>query len=289
MRRVILATSASEGAESYGHRMIEDALDRARVPFWTKAATVRSVAELNAALAKGGVDLVHFTDARAAGFAALARDYAAAASVFLDDSPLSARARDDVDTLDLALLEDESLAAELTCATSTIGPCLDVDSFDPNVTALPREHLASIDDDSRMLLALATETDVESILAELDSEVASDCNILAMCGPEGSALLDRPIRIITLLQHAEVMLLGAGDGYHPQITLHAAAAGCPTIDCTTEDPRDWTDQIAALHSEWRAAGKVPRHPDEEAIEKVRKTNGLKAYGHSLAQAYSILE
>lgn len=281
-------TSASQGAESYGHRMIEDALDRARVPFWTKAACVRSAEELNSALAKGGVDLVHFTDARAAGFAALARDYTAVASVFLDDSPLSARERDDVDTLDLALLEDESLAAELTCATSTIGSCLDVDSFDPNVTPIPREHLASIDDDSRMLLALATETDVEAILAELDSEVASDCNILAMCGPEGSALLDRPIRIIALLQHAEAMLLGAGDEYHQQISLHAAAAGCPAIDCTTEDPRDWADQIAALHSEWRTAGKVPRHPDEDAIAKAGKTNGLRAYGAALAEAYASL-
>lgn len=268
--------------------MIEDALDRARVPFWTKAACVRSAEELNSALAMGGVDLVHFTDARAAGFAALARDYAASASVFLEDSPLSARARDDVDTLDLALLEDESLVAELTCATSTIGPCLDVDSFDPNVSELPREHIASIDDESRMLLALATESEVESILAELDSEVATDCNLFSMCGPEGSALLDRPIRIIALLQHAEALLLGAGDGYHPHISLHAAAAGCPIIDCTTEDPRDWADQITAFHSEWRAAGKVPRHPDENTIAQARKTNGLRAYGASLAEAYDSL-
>ena len=55
MRRVILATSASEGAESYGHLMIADALDRARVPFWTRATTIRNAAELRQALARGGL------------------------------------------------------------------------------------------------------------------------------------------------------------------------------------------------------------------------------------------
>lgn len=265
--------------------MIEDALDRARVPFWTRAATVRSAAELDLALERGGVDIVHFTDARAAGFAAMAREYAALGSVFLEDSSLPARAKDDLDLLDLVLLEDESLAEGLNCATSLIGPCLDVDAFDPNITPLPREHLASIDDESRMLLALASDDGVDEILAQFDAEMARECNVLAMCGTEGSALLDRPVRIIALLQHAEALLLGAGAAFHPQISLHAAAAGCPIIDCNTSDLREWSDRLTNLHSQWRAAGKVPRFPDEQAVEKARKTNGLRAYGRGLAKAY----
>ena len=136
MRRVILATSVSEGAESYGHLMIADALDRARVPFWTRATTIRNAAELSQALARGGVDLVHFTDAAAAAFAPMAREYAATASLFLDDVPLSSRARDDLDLVDLSLLEDEALATGLNCRTSVIGPCLDIDAFDPAITCL---------------------------------------------------------------------------------------------------------------------------------------------------------
>ena len=37
--------------------MIADSLNRARVPFWTKAGTVRSSSELEAALEIGGIDL----------------------------------------------------------------------------------------------------------------------------------------------------------------------------------------------------------------------------------------
>jgi hypothetical protein len=266
--------------------MISDALDRARVPFWTRATTIRNAAELSQALARGGVDLVHFTDATAAAFAPMTREYAATASLFLDDVPLSSRARDDLDLVDLALLEEEGLAEGLNCRTSVIGPCLDVDAFDPAVTALPREHLASVDDESRMLLALGSDEDVEKILAELYDEVAAACNIITMCSAEGSALLDSPPRIIALLQHAEAMLLGEGSHFHPQISLHAAAAGCPIIDCMTPDPRDWADEISSMHNEWRSAGRVPRFPDEEAITRVRNTNGLRAYGRALEKAWN---
>jgi hypothetical protein len=286
MRRVILATSASEGAELYGHLMISDALDRARVPFWTRATTIRNAAELSQALARGGVDLVHFTDAAASAFAPMTREYAVTASLFLDDVPLSSRARDDLDLVDLALLEEEGLAESLNCRTSVIGPCLDVDAFDPAITALPREHLASVDDESRMLLALGSDDEVEKILAELSDEVAAACNIIAMCSAEGSALLDSSPRIIALLQHAEVMILGEGSHFHPQISLHAAAAGCPTIDCMTTDPRDWADEISSMHNEWRSAGGVPRFPDEEAIARVRNTNGLRSYGRALEKAWN---
>jgi hypothetical protein len=286
MRRVILATSASEDAESYGHLMISDALDRARVPFWTRATTIRNAAELSQALARGGVDLVHFTDAAASAFAPMTREYAVTASLFLDDVPLSSRARDDLDLVDLALLEEEGLVESLNCRTSVIGPCLDVDAFDPAITALPREHLASVDDESRMLLALGSDDEVEKILAELSDEVAAACNIIAMCSAEGSALLNSPPRIIALLQHAEAMILGEGSHFHPQISLHAAAAGCPTINCMTSDPRDWADEISSMHNEWRSAGGVPRFPDEEAIARVRNTNGLRAYGQALEKAWN---
>ena len=60
MKRVILATSEPEGQESYGHLTIADALNRARVPFWTKAATVRSSTELDAVL--GAEETLKYTN-----------------------------------------------------------------------------------------------------------------------------------------------------------------------------------------------------------------------------------
>jgi hypothetical protein len=52
------------------------------------------------------------------------------------------------------------------------------------------------------------------------------------------------------------------------------------------DPRDWADEISSMHNEWRSAGGVPRFPDEEAIARVRNTNGLRAYGRALEKAWN---
>jgi hypothetical protein len=46
------------------------------------------------------------------------------------------------------------------------------------------------------------------------------------------------------------------------------------------------EQFMQIHSDWIRAGKVPRFPDENAIENIRKNNGLRAYGNSLAEVYS---
>ena len=91
MKRVLLATAEPEGEESYGHLMIADSLNRARVPFWTKAGTVRSSSELEAALEIGGIDLVHFVDPQSASFARINRSYPAVGSLFIDSPNLSSR------------------------------------------------------------------------------------------------------------------------------------------------------------------------------------------------------
>ena len=59
-----------------------------------------------------------------------------------------------------------------------------------------------------------------------------------------------------------------------------------SLNCNSEDPREWMEEFVRIHRDWVRAGKVPRFPDEGAIENTRKTNGLIAYGHSLAEAYS---
>ena len=286
MKRVILATSEPEGQESYGHLTIADALNRARVPFWTKAATVRSSTELDAVLAIGGIDMVHFVDPQSASFARIDRQYPAVGSLFIESPTLSSRMIDELDLLDLVLVESEELSSRLKSETLEIGSCIDVDAFSPETSPKSREYLESIDDESKMLVALGTDSDLEGLIAELDSEITVDCNFVAMFSTDTSNLLDEPDRIISLLQHSEVLLIAEGNPYHPNLILHASASGCPTLDCNSEDPREWLEQITIIHGDWIRAGKVPRFPDEKAIENTRKTNGLRAYGQSLADVYS---
>ncbi|MED5230870.1 MAG: hypothetical protein VYB30_00675 [Candidatus Thermoplasmatota archaeon] len=286
MKRLILATSEPEGQESYGHLMIADALNRARVPFWTKAATVRSSSELDAALEIGGIDLVHFVDPQSASFARIDRSYPAVGSLFIDSPNLSTRMIDDLDLLDLILVESEELSSRLKSETWEIGTCLDVDAFSPDKSPKSRDFLKSIDDESKMLVSIGTETDLQGLVAELDEEIISDCNFVVMQSNQAAQLLDEPDRIIALLQHSEVLMLAEGNPYHPSLQIHASASGCPTLDCNSEDPREWMEQFVRIHRDWIRAGKVPRFPDEDAIENMRKTNGLRAYGHSLAEAYS---
>ena len=286
MKRLLLATSEPEGEESYGHLMIADALNRARVPFWTKAATVRSTSELDAALAIGGIDLVHFVDPMAASFARINRSYPAVGSLFVDSPTLSSRMTDDLDLLDLVLVESEELSSSLKSETLEIGTCLDVDAFSPESNPKPREFLKPFDDESKMLVSIGTDCDFQELVTELDHEVISDCNFVMMQSNEVQQLFDQPDRIIALLQHSEVLMIAEGNPYHPNLVLHASASGCPTLNCNSEDPREWIEQFVRIHRDWIRAGKVPRFPDENAIENIRKTNGLRAYGYNLAEAYS---
>ena len=286
MKRLLLATSEPEGEESYGHLMIADALNRARVPFWTKAATVRSTSELDAALAIGGIDLVHFVDPMAASFARINRSYPAVGSLFVDSPTLSSRMTDDLDLLDLVLVESEELSSSLKSETLEIGTCLDVDAFSPESNPKPREFLKPFDDESKMLVSIGTDCDFQELVAELDDEIISDCNFIMMQSNEVQQLFDEPDRIIALLQHSEVLMIAEGNPYHPNLVLHASASGCPTLNCNSEDPREWIEQFVRIHRDWTRAGKVPRFPDENAIENIRKTNGLRAYGHNLAEVYS---
>ena len=288
MKRVLLATTEPEGEESYGHLMIADALNRARVPFWTKAGTVRSYSELDAALEIGGIDLVHFVDPQSASFARINRSYPAVGSLFIDSPNLSSRMGDDLDLLDLVLVESEILSSSLKCEYWNIGTCLNVDAFSPESNPKSRDLLASIDDDSKMLVCVGTDSDLQVLVTELDKEIISDCNFVMMHTNEMVHLLDESDRIIALMQHSEVLLIGDGNLYHPNLELHASASGCPSLNCTSEDPRQWIEEFMQIHRDWIRAGKVPRFPDERAIEKIRKTNGLKAYGLSLAKAYSRL-
>ena len=286
MKRVLLATTEPEGEESYGHLMIADALNRARVPFWTKAGTVRSSSELDAALAIGGIDLVHFVDPMAASFARINRSYPAVGSLFVDSPTLSSRMTDDLDLLDLVLVESEELSSSLKSETLEIGTCLDVDAFSPESNPKPREFLKPFDDESKMLVSIGTDCDFQELVTELDHEVISDCNFVMMQSNEVQQLFDQPDWIIALLQHSEVLMIAEGNPYHPNLVLHASASGCPTLNCNSEDPREWIEQFVRIHRDWTRAGKVPRFPDENAIENIRKTNGLRAYGHNLAEVYS---
>ena len=286
MKRVLLATTELEGEESYGHLMIADSLNRARVPFWTKAGTVRSSSELEAALEIGGIDLVHFVDPQSASFARINRSYPAVGSLFIDSPNLSSRTVDDLDLLDLVLVESEILSSSLKCETWNIGTCLDVDAFSPESNPKPRDLLASIDDESKMLVCVGTDYGFQNLVAELDKEIISDCNFVMLHSNEMEHLLDESDRIIALMQHSEVLLVGGGNLYHPNLELHASASGCPSLNCTSQDPRQWIEDFTQIHRDWIRAGKVPRFPDERAIENVRKTNGLEAYGRSLAEAYS---
>ena len=286
MKRLLLATSEPEGEESYGHLMIADALNRARVPFWTKAATVRNTSELDAALAIGGIDLVHFVDPKAASFARINRSYPAVGSLFVDSPTLSSRMTDDLDLLDLVLVESEELSSSLKSETLEIGTCLDVDAFSPESNPKPREFLKPFDDEAKMLVSIGTDCDFQELVTELDHEVISDCNFVMMQSNEVQQLFDEPDRIIALLQHSEVLMIAEGNPYHPNLVLHASASGCPTLNCNSEDPREWIEQFVRIHRDWTRAGKVPRFPDENAIENIRKTNGLRAYGYNLAEAYS---
>ena len=286
MKRVLLATTEPEGEESYGHLMIADALNRARVPYWTKAGTVRSSSELEAALEIGGIDLVHFVDPQSASFARINRSYPAVGSLFIDSPNLSSRTVDDLDLLDLVLVESEILSFSLKCETWNIGTCLDVDAFSPESNPKPRDLLASIDDESKMLICVGTDYGFQNLVAELDKEIISDCNFVMLHSNETEHLLDESDRIITLMQHSEVLLIGGGNLYHPNLELHASASGCPSLNCTSQDPRQWMEDFMQIHRDWIRAGKVPRFPDERAIENVRKTNGLEAYGRSLAEVYS---
>ena len=286
MKRVLLATTEPEGEESYGHLMIADALNRARVPFWTKAGTARSSSELDAALEVGGIDLVHFVDPQSASFARINRSYAAVGSLFFDSPNLSSRMVDDLDLLDLVLVESEILSSSLKCEAWNIGTCLDVDAFSPESNPKVRDLLAPIDDESKMLVCVGTDSDFQVLVAELDKEIIADCNFVMMHSNEMEYLLDESDRIIALMQHSEVLLIGDGNLYHPNLELHASASGCPSLNCTSQDPRQWIEDFMGIHRDWIRAGKVPRLPDERAIENVRKTNGLEAYGRNLAEAYS---
>ena len=286
MKRVLLATTEPEGEESYGHLMIADALNRARVPFWTKAGTVRSTSELDAALELGGIDLVHFVDPQSASFARINRSYPAVGSLFINSPNLSSRMVDDLDLLDLVLVESEALSSSLKSETWEIGTCLDIDAFSPESNPKSRDYLAPIDDDAKMLVSIGTDSDFQVLVAELDKEIVSDCNFILMHSHEMEHFFDESDRIIALLQHSEVLIIADGNPYHPNLVLHASASGCPSLNCNSEDPREWMEEFVRIHRDWVRAGKVPRFPDENAIENTRKTNGLIAYGHSLAEAYS---
>ena len=266
--------------------MIADALNRARVPFWTKAGTVRSSSELDAALEIGGIDLVHFVDPQSASFARINRSYAAVGSLFIDSPNLSSRMVDDLDLLDLVLVESEVLSSSLKSETWEIGTCLDIDAFSPESNPKSRDYLAPFDDDSKMLVSIGTDSDFQVLVATLDKEIVSDCNFILMHSNEMDHFIDESDRIIALLQHSEVLIIADGNPYHPNLVLHASASGCPSLNCNSEDPREWMEEFVRIHRDWVRAGKVPRFPDESAIENTRKTNGLIAYGHSLAKAYS---
>ena len=307
MKRVLLVTSDPKEAD---HRYVEESLDRARIPFCTRAGTVPDAAGIRDALATGNIDILHFTDSQSARMIPVGCPVATVVTV--NELPWDKeRGRFSIGHLS----DDLALADVICCETPAMGkalsevvptpeyhvvrPGVDVDLFDPDINQLPREHLIDFDDESKMLVAIGT-FDTPTVLADaiemLPEEVAEDLNLIHL-GQESNLV---PEQIISVLQHAEAILFADLSRFHRHALLHAAAAGCPTFVTDSEpalrvlqdedllspdEPREWADELTRIHSEWRRAGGVPRHPDEELIGRMRRMYSLSTAPRAIEHAY----
>jgi hypothetical protein len=52
-----------------------------------------------------------------------------------------------------------------------------------------------------------------------------------------------------------------------------------------DEPREWADELTRIHTEWRRAGCVQRHPDEELIGRMRRMYSLNTAPRAIEHAY----
>ena len=188
--------------------------------------------------------------------------------------------------------------------TALVRHQIDTEYWSPFSNPKPRELLRDFDSESKMLIiTLGSNEDrkrlkfAKKVISSLPDEVSKDINTIHI----GSEVKLTEDQLLAALQSAEGLLFPSaseGFGYPPA---EAMAAGCPVIasDLPAHNEiipsrcllpatatQDWVDEIVRIHSEWRAAGGVPRHPSEELMNHIENLLSPKSQGVSLAEAYS---
>jgi glycosyltransferase involved in cell wall biosynthesis len=188
--------------------------------------------------------------------------------------------------------------------TALVRHQIDTEYWSPFSNPKPRELLGDLDIDSKMLvITLGSDEErkrlnfAKHVISSLPDEVSTDINVIHV----GSTAKLTDDQLLAALQNAEVLLFPSaseGFGYPPA---EAMAAGCPVIasdlpahneiipeSCLfpPTSTQDWVDEIVRIHSEWSAAGGVPRHPSEELMKHVEDLLSPKSQGKSLAEAYA---
>tara|TARA_Y100001970_G_C14257611_1_gene876704 strand:- start:466 stop:1320 length:855 start_codon:yes stop_codon:yes gene_type:complete len=278
MKRMVLVSSKGSDASNKMCQLMENILSRALIPFWSHASTVSSLSELKEVIDSTPIDLILVTDLPSAREVPISRELPAL-GIFLDEQLdlTSSRIIDDLELLDLIFTESE-IELNLSNPTIVIGSVFDVEYFDPRNNERPREYILDFDIDDKMLVLTSSDYDLSIVKSNLPKDMINDLNFMSLV--KSPSLTSE--QIVSSLQHSEVLLISEGQQIHPLISNHAMAAGCPIIDCRSDDPRKWSDKLFQIWREWIRAGKVPRHPDEDLIKKAKIEFGLEAFGSKIS-------
>ena len=218
------------------------------------------------------------------------------------------RLRSGLNRADLLICISESTQMDVMATfpgkpTALVRHQVDIDYWSPEKNPKPREILGDLDDESKMLVITVGSDEprkrlnfARAVIESLPDEVSKDVNVIHI----GSEEKVSDEQLVAAFQHAEVLLFPSaseGFGYPPA---EAMAAGCPVMasDLTAHNEIipsrcllnptsivDWVDELVRIHSEWRKAGGVPRHPDEELMSHVNALLSPNSHGKSLAEAY----
>ena len=201
----------------------------------------------------------------------------------------------------MALEEASSLIPDTRAVV--VRDSIDAEHWDPTRNPRSRGILREHDDEGKLLLVSVGGEDprwrhafVRKVLDSLPEEVSEDLHVIHI-GIEG---LDGE-QVAAAYQHAEAMLyLGISVGFHCP-PAEAMAAGCPVLasdlpthaeflpaDCMlpATDVDKWVSAIVAIHSDWRRAGGVSRHVDEQLVAHAVSASGRNAHGEALGRAYN---
>jgi len=274
MKRMVLVSSTGSDGSNKMCQLMENILSRALIPFWSHASTVSSLSELKQVIDSTPVNLILVTDLPSAREVPISRELPAV-GIFLDEqlNSTSNRIIDDLELLDLIFTESD-IEINFSNSSRVIGSTFDVDYFDPRHNERPREYITDFDIEDKMLVLISSDYNLSFVKSSLPQEMINDLNLMSLIKSPSLT----PEQIVSALQHSEVLLISEGQPIHPLIADHAMAAGCPIIDCRTDDPRKWNDKLFQIWKEWIRSGKVPRHPDENLIAKAQKEFGLGSFG-----------